>query len=61
MGKKLIGHLLDFDPNQTKVSYVSLTFWKNAVNKLGKHFFTPKTSVDAEKDAIRFVDSAMNI
>lgn len=61
MAKKLIGHLLDFDPNQTKVNYFSLTFLKNAGSKLGKHFFTPKTSVDAEKDAIRFVDSAVNL
>lgn len=61
MGKKLIGHLLDFDPNQTKVSYMSPKFWKNASVKLGSHFFTPKTSVDAEKSAIRLVDSAVNI
>lgn len=57
MAWKLIGHLLDFDPNQTKVGFFSLAFWKNAGSKLGKHFLTPKTSVDAEKDAIRFVDA----
>lgn len=57
MAKKLIAHLLDFDPNQTKVNYFSWKFWKNAGSKLTKHFLTPKTSVDAEKDAIRFVDS----
>ncbi len=61
MGKKLIGHLLDFDPNQTKVSYVSPKFWKNAIGKLSSHFFAPKTSVDAEKSAIRLVDSAVNL
>lgn len=61
MGKKLIGHLLDFDPNQTKVSYTSMKFWKNAAGKLGKHFFTPKTSVDAEKEAIKLADSAVNL
>ena len=61
MGKKLIGHLLDFDPNQTKVSRLSPAFWKNAVHKLGKHFVTPKTSVDTEKSAIRLVDSAVNL
>ncbi len=61
MAWKLIGHLLDFDPNQTKVSYFSFTFWKNAVSKLGHHFITPKTSVDAEKDAIRFVNQAAKI
>lgn len=57
MAKKLIAHLLDFDPNQTKVNYFSPSFWKNAGSKLLKHLLTPKTSVDAEKDAIRFVDS----
>ncbi|MDO8497630.1 MAG: radical SAM protein [bacterium] len=61
MGKKLIGHLLDFDPNQTKVSFFSIAFWKNASSKLSKHFFAPKTSVDYEKDAIRLADSAMNL
>lgn len=61
MGKKLLGHLLDFDPNQTKVSFFSPKFWKNAAKTLGKHFFTPKTSVDAEKSAIRLVDSAVNL
>lgn len=61
MAWKLLGHLLDFDPKQTKVGFLSLSFWKNAGSKLGKHFFTPKTSVDAEKDAIRFVDSAVNL
>lgn len=61
MGKKLIGHLLDFDPNQTKVSHVSFAFWKNASSKLFKHFFTPKTSVDTEKSAIQLADSAVNL
>ncbi len=62
MGKKLIGHLLDFDPNQTKVNYASVTFWKNAFSKLGKHFFFPSTaSIDAEKSAIRLADSAVNL
>lgn len=61
MGWKLIGHLLDFDPNQTKVSWWSPKFWKNASAKLGKHFITPKTSVDAEKSAIKLADSAVNL
>jgi len=61
MGRKLIGHLLDFDPNQTKVSFFSPKFWKNAISTLGKHLITPKTSVDAEKSAIRLVDSAVNL
>lgn len=60
MAWKLIGHLLDFDPNQTKVSWTSPKFWKNAFTKLGKHFITPKTSVDAEKAAIKLADSAVN-
>ena len=59
MAWKLIGHLLDFDPNQTKVGFFSFVFWKNVLSKLCKHFFTPKTSVDAEKDAIRFVNNAL--
>lgn len=39
MAKKLIGHLLDFDPNQTKVSIFSLNFWRNASSKLFGHLF----------------------
>jgi radical SAM superfamily enzyme YgiQ (UPF0313 family) len=31
---KLLGHLLDFDKDQTKVSFFSFKFWKNAFNKL---------------------------
>lgn len=61
MGWKLIGHLLDFDPNQERVTFTSPQFWKNAASKLFKHFVTPKTSVDAEKSAIRLVDSAVNL
>lgn len=61
MGWKLIGHLLDFDPNQTKVSWYSPKFWINATKVLGKHFVTPKTSVDAEKSAIKLADSAVNL
>lgn len=61
MAWKLIGHLLDFDSNQTKVSWSSPKFWKNAFKSLGRHFIAPKTSVDAEKSAIRLADSAMNL
>jgi hypothetical protein len=61
MAKKLLGHLMDFDPNQTKVNWTSLAFWKNAFSNLAKHFVTPKTSVDYEKDAIRLADSAVNL
>lgn len=52
MGYKFLGHMLDFDPNQTKVNFFSFTFWKNTLSKMGKHFFTPKTKVDKEKDSI---------
>lgn len=61
MGWKLLGHLMDFDPNQTDVNWKSLTFWKNASANLFKHMFKPRTSVDAEKDAIRLADSAVNL
>lgn len=61
MGKKLIGHLLDFDPNQEKVSWKSLKFWKNAGGVLWKHFVKTKTSVDAEKDRVSLADSAVNL
>jgi len=52
MGWKLIGHLLDFDPNQEKVHYFSLKFIKNASHKLFGHFFKPGTIVDIEKDVM---------
>jgi len=34
---KLVGHLLDFDKDQTKVSFWSLKFWRTAWNKLSKN------------------------
>jgi len=61
MAKKLLAHLLDFDPNQTKVSLFSFTFWKNAFKALGKHFFKTKTKVDSEKDKVSLNDSAVNL
>ena len=60
-GKKLIGHLLDFDPNQTNVSVTSPAFWKNAAGKLGGHLFKTKTSVDEEKAAVSLQDSKVNL
>lgn len=45
MAWKLLAHLLDFDPNQTKVNFFSFSFWKNASKSLGKHFFKTKTKV----------------
>jgi hypothetical protein len=53
MAYKFLGHMLDFDPNQTKVNFWSFTFWKNAGKNLFKHFLTSKTSVDAEKAKIQ--------
>lgn len=61
MARKLLAHLLDFDPNQTKVSLISLSFWKNAVKSLGGHFFKGKTKIDSEKDKISLNDSAVNL
>lgn len=61
MAKKLLGHLMDFDPSQTKVNWTSFAFWKHASSKLMKHFVAPQTSVDYEKDAIRLADSAVNL
>ncbi len=60
MGKKLIGHLLDFDPKQTKVSFASMEFWRRAGNTLMAHLVHPKTTVDTEKDAVLLEDSAVN-
>jgi radical SAM superfamily enzyme YgiQ (UPF0313 family) len=34
---KLLGHLLDFDKEQTRVSFWSLKFWKTAIVKLFKN------------------------
>src|SRR3990167_8537370 len=59
-GKKLIGHLLDFDPNQTKVGFTSKKFWKNVFRQLGGHFMRNKTAVDKEKEKVRLEDSAVN-
>ena len=61
MAGKLLAHLLDFDPNQTKTSFFSLAFWKNATKSLGGHFFETKTKVDSEKDKISFKDNTINL
>lgn len=61
MGWKLLGHLMDFDPNQTKINWRSIAFWKDATVTLAKHFLAPKTSVDKEKSRIRLADSAVNL
>lgn len=49
-GKKLLGHLLDFDPAQENRR--SGKFWKRSLGKLTGHFTRRKTTVDAEKDKI---------
>ncbi|KKP29985.1 MAG: Radical SAM domain protein, partial [Parcubacteria group bacterium GW2011_GWA2_31_28] len=61
MAGKLLAHLLDFDPNQTKTSFISLTFWKNVIKSLGRHFFKTKTKIDSEKDKVSLNDSAVNL
>ena len=61
MARKLLAHLLDFDPNQTKTSFVSLAFWSNATKSLGRHFFKNKSKVDSEKDKVNLNDSAVNL
>lgn len=53
MAKKLLAHLLDFDPGQTKVSFYSWEFWKRVGKVFFGHFFHSKTSVDEEKDRVQ--------
>ena len=45
-GKKLLGHLLDFDPEQGRAQLYSPHFWKRAGGKLFRHFFKPKTNLE---------------
>ncbi len=61
MAWKLLAHLLDFDPNQTKVNIISLAFWKNAIKSLAGHFFKGKTKIDVEKDQVTLADSTVNL
>ena len=60
-GKRLLGHLLDFDPEQTDVSMRSSKYWKTVLKKLGNHFLKPKTSVDKEKAKVKLEDSSVNL
>ncbi len=46
---KLIGHLLDFDKNQTKVNWFSFEFWGNAVKSLFTHVLPKKEDKIAEE------------
>lgn len=55
MGYKFLGHMLDFDPNQTRVHFASLAFWKNTGKYLIAHFTKSKTAVDEEKEQIAAV------
>ena len=41
-GVKILAHLLDFDPHQTKASFFSLVFWKDAFKAFSKNLFRPK-------------------
>jgi len=50
MAYKLLGHMLDFNPEQKDNKFTSISFIKNTLNKLIVHFTTPKTKVDKEKD-----------
>jgi len=43
-GTKLLAHLLDFDPHQTKASLFSFVFWKDSLKALSKNLFKSKTS-----------------
>lgn len=49
-GKKLVGHLLDFDPSQENKKDTG--FVKRAFAKLFGHFSKTKTAVDKEKDEV---------
>jgi hypothetical protein len=53
MAYKLLGHMLDFNPEQKKSDFFSFDFWKNTLLNFGKHFVNHKTSVDAEKEIIK--------
>jgi radical SAM superfamily enzyme YgiQ (UPF0313 family) len=44
MARKLLGHLLDFNPNQTRTSFFSLVFWQDTFRVFGKHLFKDKTA-----------------
>lgn len=48
-GVKLIGHLLDFDKDQTKVNLASPKFWGNAIKSLFKHIFPKKEDTKIQR------------
>ena len=45
-GKRLIAHLLDFDPDQTKVSYFSPKFWKSVFKSFSTHLIKKKEDTE---------------
>lgn len=45
---KLVGHLLDFDKDQTKVNWKSPKFWTDAVKSLFTHLVAKKEDVTAD-------------
>ncbi len=57
-GWKLIGHLLDFDKDQTKVSYTSPKFWVSAVKSLFGHLLTKKEDTKVEEVIVESKTSA---
>lgn len=42
MAFKLLAHLLDFDKNQTKANWLSISFWKNVIKVFTSHLFNLK-------------------
>ncbi len=51
-GKKLIGHLLDFDSGQTNISVTSVEFWKNATKSMVTHL-RPKKEDEIIKENVK--------
>lgn len=48
MARKLVSHLLDFDPNQEKSNYLSLSFWKNSGAIFSKQLTTPTKTFETQ-------------
>jgi len=46
---KLLGHLLDFDSEQTKVSWTSPKFWWSAFKSLASHIIPKKEDKTARE------------
>ncbi|MBI2617414.1 radical SAM protein [Candidatus Gottesmanbacteria bacterium] len=54
-GKKLLGHFVDFDPNQTK-SYFAFDSWLQMGNKFISHLLKNKTVIERSHDKILLFD-----